>query len=92
MSKEEFEKLRKKTIKISTFTILIGVLACIVPALMLRGMINYYAKMNTPPPGSYLAAGIAAAVIIALVVFVCVRTLRGALRTFREAKKNLKDE
>ena len=87
MSKEELEKLKKRTIKICTFTALMGFLACIVPVIILKGMVDYLAKTKSAVSGPYLAVGIIAAAIIGLIVFVCVRTFTGTLRTFKEKKK-----
>ena len=88
MSKEELDALKKKTVKTCTITIVIGLLASIVPAFIIKGIIDYQAKTDSVVPGAYLAAGIIAAVIIGVIALVCVRTIIGALRSLRTEKKN----
>ena len=90
MSKVKLETLKKKTIKTCTFTIIVGVLACIVPGIIIKGMIDYQAKMNSAVPGAYLTAGIVAAAIIGVIVFVCVRVITGALKALKEKKRENK--
>ena len=87
MTEKELDKFRKKTIKICVFSILIGVLVCIVPCIILAGIIRHFAENAAAVPGSYPAIGIISAAVIAAIAVFCVRTVTAALRKYREEKR-----
>ena len=89
MTRKEFEKFKKKTIRNTTLTVLICVIGCIVPAIILKGMADYLGKIKSSMPASYMVFGIVSVVLLALMVFISIRVVRGARRKLREEKQKV---